>query len=734
MGCVVVEVAVSLWLPVGRSNFFNLVADQPMFVAASADGRAVWQAESATETPQLQVSVLRRLVQVLPRGFGYDPSAVCIMSPDLGDGARPVSVTMTVHADGGPNPDEYAAAAATRQALADAAMSRVALTVDEYGFYTFRAELSEPTDAEALETATVGLRRHVLDVLGGEFQVERLRLPGPGERWKAGDEGIAAIRRYAGLNPSGTHSARPPMGILNFFQLNLVAEGLCNESLLPAVYFEHYQFVEDWQAQPHRAAPIVRTIGQLATLLTIDADATSAGAGTEAKIAALHRFLSVTSRETLQRLKWSVESARRSLLDEMLGSTHRQTRLVQLNLGASPILRTPELAEQANESQLRGYIMLVDAKLPLIANAGTIIDLAVANLKRLSAASSNRPHAGLAPIDELATMRDHWQSLLHSVRTNIDHLDRAVTHEWRERMLYEQEQTRAEQEAIAEIERGHGSRFDPRRVGDGAYNAIMMILTVLAVLYAVRSYDQARPTTPHEWMLLLADLWPIAVASILFYLLVPSYGLARRWWQEQRGSSETYSYEYAIRIDENTTAERINAYLNAGRRRRLHHRAFPGLRLVHRGNGRIETISPAAFVFKIHSVVVFRASWNRYARFEVVHEILARSIAGRDHYVLRQSRVFGDSPRALCAPRQIALARTILDHTVAPLITGGSFDNDRLPQLVTAAYEPPTRTRQKASGAGHRTPPEKPTHAQPGLRPPRQRSGDVATPQRQRPS
>jgi hypothetical protein len=416
----------------------------------------------------------------------------------------------------------------------------------------------------------------------------------------------------------------------------------------------------------------------------------------------------------------------------MLSSTHRQTRLVQLNLGASDILRTPELAEKASESQLRGYVMLVDAKLPVIANAAGIVNLAVANLQRLVGATG----PAVAAIDELVVMRDHWQSLLTSVRTNIEHLASAVEQEWREKMRYEQEQSRAEQEAISEIERSRRGRSQVRRVGDGVYNGLMMILTVLAVLYAVRSYEQDQPTSSADWLRLLAIMWPVAVAVALLYLLLPAFSLLRRWRQDRSGSSETYSYEFAIRVDEDATVEKINAYINglpplppaqqrdgAEPQRGVPQSkvdgpastpTVPGFgrpRLVRRANGRIETISSTNFVFKIHSIVVFRVAWLRYARFEVVHEIQAHTVGGGDRYVLLQSRVFGDSPVAIEGPRLVALLRAILDLTVVPII--GSFDSDPLPPLVAAVYDPKALSAARAQ-------PSASTPARPAPLPPTQ--------------
>src|SRR5262245_66602499 len=110
--------------------------------------------------------------------------------------------------------------------------------------------------------------------------------------------------------------------------------------------------------------------------LTVEADA----ADVPGQIATLHRFVSTTSRTSLQKLKWSVESVRRSLLDQMMGVLHRQARLVQVDLGAVEYERSPELAVDATESQMRGYVLLVSTKLPLVSTVGHVSKLAVQQL------------------------------------------------------------------------------------------------------------------------------------------------------------------------------------------------------------------------------------------------------------------------------------------------------------------------------------------------------------------
>jgi hypothetical protein len=240
----------------------------------------------------------------------------------------------------------------------------------------------------------------------------------------------------------------------------------------------------------------------------------------------------------------------------------------------------------------------------------------------------------------------------------------------------------------------------------------MMILTVLAVLYAVRSIEASEPTTTQDWLRLLAKLWPVAVVVAVLYLLLPTMASIRRWWHERTGSSESYSYEFAFRVGETAKVEDLNNYINGVGPKSFKVDGFPKIHIIRRANGRIESPSPSNFVFKVHTILVYRAVRSRYARFEVVHEILARTGAGGEHYILLESRVFGDTPKPINGPRLAALARGILKHTAEPV--AGSFRTDPVPQFVLNAYDPKALADWKAtSGAS----------AGPTVKVPAQRSG-----------
>jgi hypothetical protein len=348
------HVSLSLWLPIGRANFYSGTASDwlheerrpglPNDVTVCSSIRVGEEGY----LPRLQASVIRRLLEVLPLSFGYAVEGISHVSDEIDEHDRPIDLDIKLTPRGG--------------VLAAAGVTEVRLFVDEDGFYTFTAFY--PDGLIAPDRIRYALKEHMWDVFGGAFTVNRLRE----RRSRVFSEGSAAVRRYNGLDDENPEiQADKPMGVLSFFQLNTIAEGLFNDTLSPAVFFEQYRFVQKFleevgQSQIATATSVLHTLGHVIDVITIETDArTETG-----KIATLHHFLTVTSREVLQKLKWSVESVRRGLLEEMMGVLHRQSRLIQLDLAASPQERTPEMAVDATELQLRGYVMLISAKLPLV--------------------------------------------------------------------------------------------------------------------------------------------------------------------------------------------------------------------------------------------------------------------------------------------------------------------------------------------------------------------------------
>ncbi len=708
------DVTVSMWLPVGRANFYSVTAngwqrhlDDPTIFSSS-------RLDDPDYVPLLQCSVLRRVLEVLPMSFGYDRHGVCTPPSQSDEQGRPIDVTMTLNLSAeslnAPTVTGSRAEAANR-ALVDVGVTRVTLRVDEHGFYTFTAD-----GAGRGDHVEAALRTHICEVFGGDFRVDRHREAPPGHR-----EGSAAIRRYNGLiedpgrQPSDERRrVGPPLGALTFFQLNTFVEGAFNFTLSPMVFFERYSFIEEYLDQTRGATATLISITDIMAQLAHDSDARA----TPGQISTLRHFLAVTSRESLQKIKWSVESVRRSLLDEMIAVLHRQSRLIQLDLGAAHSERTPDLAIGASEPQLRGYVMLAAAKVPLIANIHEIASLAVDHLngKPIAGASDDpaddTPDRHAVELSDLHQQLRQWRTLLDGVVANVDSLERAVEQAWMERLLYEQQQSRSEQEAMAEIERSRFGARPSRPAGGDAYSALQLFLALVAVLFAFVTTDlHNRGDDP--WWRQVGALWPVIAIAAGVYLVPAVVRRLRGWSKARSGVSEFFSYEFAFRLDERTDPVRVNRHLRDRTRKTrplvvapdspgTRERDEPVTRrprrrtvtIVNTGGGRIERISPDQATVKTHSVAVFRVRRLRYARFEIINEILINRVSDEPRYFLHQSRMFGVSPVPLDPATLLALITVVLREIGAPLAADTDLDDDAVLDLVAPLFTPPQATRR----------------------------------------
>ena len=350
-----------LWLPIAPENFFSAMTD-PSLLDDRTASEGSCRADQETGIPHLRESVFRRLVQVLPLSFGYDPQGWYTRSDEPTEAVRPRSLTMTLRPASAVV--GLASARDANTALTAAGVESVTMNVDEHGFYRFVAEIGPFADEEAADKA---LNEHMVTIFGGNFEVDRLGASPDRQRVA----GTIAVRRYNGLDETRTRGERtelpvsPPRGALTFYQLNILLEGFCNASLLPAVFFEHYGTVAEWyEAHRNDSSIIIRLDDYLHQLII------PGRAGSDVDQArSLRQFLTI-SRGSLQWMRRSVESVRRSMVDQLMAVSHRQARLIQLNLVGLEYERTPEMTGAVTESQMRGYVMLIATKLPLLASVG----------------------------------------------------------------------------------------------------------------------------------------------------------------------------------------------------------------------------------------------------------------------------------------------------------------------------------------------------------------------------
>lgn len=696
------DVSRSLWLPVSRQNFYNYTEDD--WLRRDVDGDTMLCSSSRLQqadpggrpyVPLLLVGVLRRLLEVMPRSFGYDPVGRCTVRGDSPSRRRPVTLTMTLDL----TVNRAAATnfwSAANHTLVLAGATGVELFVDENGAYSFTARCGEDADRRVVGDALVG---HIRQVFGGGYVVHPL----PATTRKV-DVGSTSLKDYNGLRDNDDPNREPdddddifvtePKGALSFAQLNILAEGLWNDMLSPAVYLEQREFMQRYLDGPE-SGDFLRSVADVIEALTTDTDATT----THGQILALHHFLIVTAGGSLLKLKSALESVRRRLLDEMLGALHRQSQLVQLRFSTNGHERRPELAVSATESQLKGYATLVAAKFPLIMGVTEMTRLASEHLTWVVVGGGSTAVRGIEEeevlkreLTRLTGQVRHWNAMVGDLKANVDSLGDTVHHAWMEELLSEEQQTRADQEAMAEIERSRMSRPVNNRPGRVAYNLVMLVLAIVAVIFTVTSSSLSLIGEPGTtWLDVSIALWPVWAFVGFAFGVLPLIGVAWRARKEKHGHQIAYPYEFTFRLDENVVPGKLAKHVGVTRRRRLPTHELAGrLWVMNRGYGRIEHKSRDTTIVKVHTVVAFRVGWFKYARFEVISEILIHKIARITKHMLIQCRTFGESPKPLTDRQLVELLEIVLGDLFHEIGDDDHLDVKRL--IRESLYGSPAST------------------------------------------
>jgi hypothetical protein len=262
--------------------------------------------------------------------------------------------------------------------------------------------------------------------------------------------------------------------------------------------------------------------------------------------------------------------------------------------------------------------------------------------------------------------------LLGRLNYNVESLETAIVHDWQERMLVEQEQTRSEQEAMAEIERSRRGH-DSRRIGDAAYNGVMLILTVVAVVIAIEAVNPGQ-NAQLSWQRALL-LWPAVLLAIACSGILIVISWLRNSREKRRPESGTYSFEFAFRLGQPALPEGVRKHLEADQPIVLS-AAAPFRKIVLRtlGGWRVERVSRDTTLIKVHSVAVVKVAHFRSARFEIVTEIMTRTVSDTSELFLRQCRMFGDSPVPIKRREIEVLVRALLDGLCRPMMD--NFDTE----------------------------------------------------------
>jgi hypothetical protein len=426
---------------------------------------------------------------------------------------------------------------------------------------------------------------------------------------------------------------------------------------MPAVYLEQFQWLQE--KRPDLADKLREGIAATVLSITYGVDARQ----TLGQIQILNRFLTVTAQNSLRSLGLAMESVRRRFLDEMMSSAHRHARLAQLYLADYPRERTYQLAFDATEQQLKGYSTLMSAKIPLFQSLHEIVRLARRDLRWQVKHASVQTEELTTELERLQGPYAHWAALVQDLEANTQSLSTTVQHAWMEQLLYEQQQMRSDQEAVAEIERSRQSQPGTAEAAPAALapNALMLALAVLAIALG----DIGRLADPGEgWLTWLRTLWPLAAIVVFFglydYRIRPWLVRRRRAHRDERASVVNYPYECAFRLGATVDKAKLRAFADNRDRRSPGPIEGGRLLLKTRGFGRVEQMSLDSTLVKVHVSAAFRTRRHQFARFEVVYEIQVHKTANERKFTLIQCRIFGESPRVLMTATMKSLLTFIL--------------------------------------------------------------------------
>lgn len=694
--------AVGFWLPCDQASFFQHGRDEGL------ERRIVLDRAYPTEN-LLDVSLIRRLITVLPyKDYTHffpvfhtsyartsDPDAAVFIQERFG--------------------------AQWKGSLAGGIEGHgLALIVTAAGFYLWLALYSTPAarrhQQRDEDLVRQQLAAHIRDLAGGDFFSHFSGMDDDRPRTSSED-----------LEQSVKEYRDNHQGILTFFQLNTILEGLYNSTLDFRVFFFTNQQREEierakrdysvgnfitsisahlrieqrkWTDRDHihethlfpesgdvtlKEQDEVRIRELLFELLTLHLEdsVTKVPSSASARRMAhqlcrsylthltgerlLRRFLHVTAAETLLKLKRRVERCRRALLSTMIEVTQRQQPLIQVESPDEPKDRIVGV----NPAQLRGYVMLFSAKLPLIANVRYY-------LKELRIGDQE-----LSEEDPVRVPYRTWLVLLRALISDVRGLERALEQSRMDALVQEEEQMRREEETIAEIERLQERTMQTLEpVTTLAISVVSNVLAFAAVILAFVSILNGAQrgkaliqSLPTGWAI-LAGLGVALLGLIIIIAIYAAVQLAfndvvsllLRVRKRDRRRSGQYYYEMDVHLDRDIKPEKARDLLG-------HAFTFPrqtqdlelrrhGLTFARpeRNSYRIERNNEDEALHKIYvdADVLMRRSPRHLRKpklhIVVVYEIMFHRPAQSETYILQDVRVVSTTSRIL-SPREIGSLR-----------------------------------------------------------------------------
>ncbi|MBA3824514.1 MAG: hypothetical protein H0X24_11555 [Ktedonobacterales bacterium] len=748
--------SMGFWLPCSESVFFHHDEDSDILdTKVLADHRLKQLGE---EHNNLQASVFHRLMAVLyhkhythvyplPDPVGVvakkdkaDPKAIIFAAAPEGNG--PLNAGQTpLHwrdKDGAP---------------ATLTVRGVALLVNDSGYYlwmvVYESAYGDGSPDEAINdearTARNHLQEHIFDCIGGEYF----------SHYSGSAEDLPKVTSEAERTQTLKSYQNDLRGMLTFYQINLILEGLYNSTLDPRIFFaseseeqieaikkeyslaqfinliasplktEHFLKPEAASAAWPSAAPplagpttVIRgtpsgvallpssaisqaeklpSYGEMELINDVIALHTPDPANIEQSRALamrfmddllvnavrrpiIQRFLSATSDKSLQTTKRRVERCRRALLSEMLEVTHRRQPLLQIE---PPDDNQGERIEGVDEDQLRGYVMLLAAKLPLI----TTVELHLKGI--IEQYALWKKHSG--------SPWDSWRTVMRSISHDISRLETALEQANMDRQLEEEEQIRAEQETLAELERLRSrteETISPTFSLSINYfaNIAALIAVALGVVATFKNFPFVAPWKAVSNFMFWVNFSYLIIYAIMLGLLYFSIQGIITWFLRLRHrnrkhaarSEERFYYEFDLRLQAPITGEKAQALFNeefgkGGRRSGLPYDGGDGKPT--RNTYRVQRTAKDAALHKVYIEADlflrehprrFRAARDK-AHAILVYEIRFHSPTKGHEYILQDVRVVINHRQILTMEQIDYIKQVIATHFVNCWITDTSW-------------------------------------------------------------
>lgn len=421
----------------------------------------------------------------------------------------------------------------------------------------------------------------------------------------------------------------------------------------------------------------------------------------------LDKFLTATEVISLVPMKKRIERCRRSLLDDLIEVTHRREPLVQ----AEPPDKAIDRIEDVNEAQLRGYVMLFSAKMPLLSNV-------LLHLEDLHYAKA-RMSQGRGQDDDVEALNSEayspfqsWKALLNALRNDVAGLKDAIDQAQSDRMLYEEEQIHAEQETLAEIQRIRertDSAISPAH--SLAINVIANLLAFFAVILATVALVDQKVIQLHvsftDFLQIFAPQnWPVELELLKILLaLVVGYAFIHfsvqlvirsvvRLIKRDLRLDAQYYYELDVHIDAPFHADVLDAIFERGSPtslppkklspwrllssswRRLQRRWRPGPHTrAKRNSYRAERLEKAEALHKIYVETdirvgpgLLRLGPGRYIHAVLVYELLYHRPAQEHGYIFKDLRVVSTHARVLSKAEIVAFKNIVAEYFIDPCL------------------------------------------------------------------